>query len=72
MLKDPKDKRGYTRKELEKIRKRYNIKKKVFYDALGVNTCMLNEKGEALTYKCDVERALYNLDIKDGKFHLWD
>ena len=52
------DERGYTEKELLMICGIFNISPSKFYKALGVNTACLNEKGEVLTYHCDVENAL--------------
>ena len=72
MLMSSKSRMGYTSKELDKIVKYYGIEKDTFNKALGINTCAIDKKGNVLTYRCDVERALYKLGIKDGVFHTWD
>lgn len=70
-LPKPKDKRGYTTEEINLICKERKISNKRFNDAFGVNTCGYDGK-TCYFYPCDVERALYNLGNKDGKFHIWD
>jgi len=72
MLKDPKDPRGYTSEEIKEICKKYKIHWKKFKKAFGCNTCIVAEDNTPRFYKCDVERALYTLGCKDGRFHIWD
>jgi len=72
MLPKPKNPLGYTSKELQNICKDRNIKFEDFNKAFGRNTCAMTPKGIVLYYPCDVERALYKLGNKDGKFHEWD
>lgn len=71
-LPKPKCKYGYTREELELICKKLNIKIELFWHAFGQgNTCMIY-RGKPRFYSIDVERALYNLRHKLGKYHIWD
>ena len=72
MLPKSKNKHGYTRVEMDTICEQYGITKAKFYKTLGINTGMIDKKGNFLTYSCDVERALHQLGIKDGVYHPWD
>ena len=63
---------GYSGKEILKICKDRKIKLSKFWDAFGVNTVAIAEDGKPRYYQCDVERTLYQLGKKDGKFHEWD
>jgi hypothetical protein len=72
LLPKPKDKLGYTKQELQIICKDRKISFSKFNKAFGVNTCAIGKDGTTRFYVCDVERALYELNNKDGKFHLWD
>ena len=67
-----KDSLGYTRQEILDIIKPLGIHHKKFWKAFGVNTVGVAEDGTSRYYQCDVERALWSLGAKDGKFHLWD
>lgn len=49
---------GFTSSEIKKLLTDYGVDKEKFYEALGINTCMLIE-GETITYHCDIEKALY-------------
>lgn len=71
MIPKSKSKNGYTADEIKRICKDRKIKLKDFNIAIGVNTGII-ENGKLLTYKCDIEKALWNLKHKDGKFHTWD
>ena len=66
-----KSKLGYTSEELEVICKKAGVSNLEFIDALGINTCAFY-KGTVYYYKCDVEKAVYILGKKCGKFHTWD
>lgn len=64
---------GYTEKEIEAICKEKGIDIQKFWVAFGVNTCMIDEdNNEVIHYHCDVEKALWQLRDKDGKYHPWD
>jgi len=70
-LPKPKSKYGYSQKEVEIICQERNIKIKDFWRAFGVKTVIV-EEGENRYFICDIERTLYKLNCKDGKFHLRD
>lgn len=72
MLQKSKDPLGYTQEELIKICKDRNISLEAFDIAFGVNTVTVGEDGKPRYYKCDVERALFKLDEKDGINRAWD
>lgn len=72
LLSDPKDPRGYSNEEINKILKDNNLNVERFWKAFGICTCLITTNGEYRYYKCDVERALYKLGSKLGKDHLWD
>jgi hypothetical protein len=71
-LPKPKHKLGYPISQVKEILKKLNISMEKFDKAFGVNTCALDKKGETIIFKCDLERTLYQLRHKLGKFHLWD
>lgn len=71
MLPKPKSKYGYSKAEIVEICKERGIKLGNFWKAFGVNTVAI-ENNENRYYTCDVERALYKLQCKDGKNHPWD
>lgn len=54
----PKDKRGYTDKELGAICAKLGVNLSRFNEAMGVNTAMMGKDGTIYWYQCDVERAL--------------
>ena len=70
-LPKPKHKLGYTAKEVFSICKKLDVDILKFNRAFGVNTCGVI-KGEVIYYVCDVERALWVLGCKFGKYHSWD
>jgi len=72
MLKPSKNPLGYTQEELKQICKERKIKFKDFNIAFGRNTVAIGDDGKPRFYRCDVEKALWTLKHKDGKFHLWD
>jgi len=72
MLPTPKDTLGYSKEELQSICKDRGIKYSAFSKAFGVNTAAMAADGTPRYYGCDVERALYKLCSKDGKYHVWD
>jgi hypothetical protein len=72
MLPKPKDKHGYTTEEIDLLCQKYKISRKKFSNAFGINTCMIAKDGTVRYYRVDVERALWKLGIKDGKYHEWD
>jgi hypothetical protein len=43
-----------------------------FGEVFGTNTMCMGKNGETILYKCDVERALWLLGHKLGKYHWWD
>jgi hypothetical protein len=71
LLPEPNHKMGYTKEELNSLCKGHDINKKEFYKELGVNTVLI-DVGKVITYKVDVERALYNIGYALGRPHLWD
>jgi len=72
-LPEPLHEYGYPISQLRQILKDLNISDKDFDDSFGVNTCTFDEKfEEVIIYQCDVERALYKLGHKFGKYHEWD
>jgi hypothetical protein len=62
---------GYSEKEIQAICKARKISMSKFWKAFGVNTVSV-ENGESRYYRCDVERALYELNCNDGVYHAWD
>ena len=71
-LPDPADPLGYTSEEISAICKQLKVDLKKFNKAFGVNTCAVGKDGRSRFYRCDVERALYTLGCKGGKYHEWD
>jgi len=71
-LPNPADPLGYTQNEILAICKKKKINQKQFDKAFGVNTCAVGKDGKHRYYRCDVEKALYNLRAKGGKWHAWD
>ena len=71
-LPNPKDKLGYTDEELRNICQQLSISVNKFDEAFGVNTCAIGKDGKSRYYRCDVERTLWKLGSKLGKFHEWD
>lgn len=63
---------GYTRKQVLQICRERKIHHKKFWSAFGVNTCAVDEKLGTIYYVCDVEKTLWSLNKKDGKYHVWD
>ena len=72
MLPKPSHKYGYTKKEVLDICRERKIHHNTFWKAFGVNTCMLDKELGVIYYPCDVEKTLYQLGKKDGKYHPWD
>jgi len=72
MLPTPKDTLGYSREEIEAICRIRKISPYIFWKAFGVNTIAVAADGTSRFYGCDVERTLYILKSKDGKYHVWD
>lgn len=66
-----KGKYGYTTKQIREICKELKIDENLFWESFGINTCAM-WRGMANYYRCDVEKALYNLGHKLGKYHEWD
>jgi hypothetical protein len=72
-LPKPNHEYGYPPSQIKEILRKLNIDEKDFGKACGVNTMMLDkETGEAILYECDMERALWKLGHKLGKYHMWD
>lgn len=71
-LPKPKNKYGYTSKELENICKKLKIDTNIFNETFGVNTVMVTKEGKTIYYVCDVLRALYILGHKLGRDIPWD
>ena len=68
----PKDKLGYTTEEIDKICKALGFTRKQFNKAFGINTCAIAKDGTTRYYECDIERTLWVLGSKHGKYHEWD
>jgi hypothetical protein len=63
---------GLTSIELSQLLLKYNIDRKIFYEKLGVNTCMIIEN-QTINYHCDIEKALYCvLENRDQLPGEWD
>jgi hypothetical protein len=63
---------GFTSDEITSLLKRYKIDENKFYEALGVNTCMVIE-GQTITYHCDVEKGLRCvIEDRDQNILEWD
>lgn len=71
-MKKPKDPLGYQDFEIKKICDERGIAEKDFNKAFGVNTVAIGKDGKGRYYVCDVERALWKLKAKGGKYHEWD
>jgi len=72
-LPEPKDSLGYTKEEISKIIKIYNISEKVFNEKFGINTCPILSNGECGYYKWDVELAIRCcLEKRDKHWYEWD
>lgn len=72
MLKKSKDPLGYTREEITEICREKNICHKKFWEAFEVNTARVGKDGKPRFFKWDIERALYELNDKDGVYSEWD
>ena len=73
MFPPPNHKHGYTALWLDLCLIVMCIDSKKFWEAFGVNTCVLDKKLEMnVYYIVDVERALYKLGHKAGVDHEWD
>lgn len=67
-----KNKEGFVGSEINTILEKYEIDKDKFYDALGVNTCMMIG-GEFVTYHCDVLKGLRCvIENREQTFEEWD
>lgn len=71
-LPKPKDPLGYTRREILEIIRDRGVHHMTFWKAFGCNTVAVGDDGEARFYRCDVERALYELRAPDGRPHGFD
>jgi hypothetical protein len=72
MLPIPEHEYGYTKKQVLQICRERKIHHKKFWLAFGVNTCAVDKEMGIIYYSVDVERTLYELGSKDGRFHCWD
>jgi len=67
-----KHKEGFTSGEIEFILEKYKIDSDKFYEALGVNTCMVIGN-DYITYHCDVEKGLRCvIEDRDQNILEWD
>lgn len=71
-LPKPHSRLGYSKTEISRILHKLKIGSEKFWEAFGVNTVACTKKGYYRYYKCDVERALYNLGSSSGIYHAWD
>lgn len=63
---------GFTASEINTLLTEYDLNEDLFYQKLGVNTCMVIE-GQTITYHCDIEKALFCLvENRDENFLEWD
>jgi hypothetical protein len=63
---------GFTASEINTLLTEYDLDENLFYQKLGVNTCMVIE-GQTITYHCDIEKALFCLvENRDQNFLEWD
>lgn len=63
---------GFTASEINTLLTEYDLNEDLFYQKLGVNTCMVIE-GQTITYHCDIEKALFCLvENRDQNFLEWD
>jgi len=64
--------KGFIGKEIIEILEKYEIDKDRFFDALGVNTCMMID-GEIITYHCDILKGLRCvIENREQTFEEWD
>ena len=67
-----KNKEGFVGTEIKSILEKFNIDENIFYNALGVNTCM-NIGGEFVTYHCDILKGLRCvIENREQTFEEWD
>ena len=63
---------GFTASEITNILEEYDIDKDKFYNALGINTCMVID-GQTITYHCDILKGLNCvLENRNQTFEEWD
>jgi hypothetical protein len=63
---------GFIGKEIMEILEKYEIDNEKFFDALGVNTCMVIG-GETITYHCDILKGLRCvIENREQTFEEWD
>jgi hypothetical protein len=63
---------GFTASEINTLLTEYDLNEDLFYQKLGVNTCMVIE-GQTITYHCDIEKALFCLvENRDEDLWEWD
>jgi hypothetical protein len=63
---------GFTASEINTLLTEYDLDENLFYQKLGVNTCMVIE-GQTITYHCDIEKALFCLvENRDEDLWEWD
>ena len=65
-----KNKEGFIHSEIMEIIIKYGIPSDTFFDALGVNTCMMID-GDMVTYHCDIMTALYCV-VEGREKHPWE
>lgn len=63
---------GFLASEIMTILEKYGIDNDKFYDALGVNTCMMIG-GQFITYHCDILKGLLCvIENREQTFEEWD
>ncbi len=69
-----KDDRGFTSEEMVDLLKQFpKLKADKFDNAMRGNTCALNDKGQVLTYHCDIVRGIQcGLENRELKSWEWD
>lgn len=63
---------GFLGSEIMTILEKYEIDNDKFFDALGVNTCMMIG-GQFITYHCDILKGLLCvIEDREQTFEEWD
>lgn len=61
---------GFTSEEIKNLLKEYDLNPESFYNALGINTCMIID-GQTITYHCDIEKALFCV-VENRNQNIWE
>jgi len=67
-----KNQEGFIYTEIKQLLTEHNLDEEVFYEALGVNTCMVID-GQTVIYHCDIAKAFCCVvEDRDQTFEEWD